>query len=205
MHPRLARLSKLVRLDAPGDEPAPADERKVTTVKALRVFAYMAMFIYGSGVVVSYLVFSEDDRTACHRAGGIVGRIWCPEFVDTEGFSVHFVKALGWPVHVIRRPATPAENFEKAVAAAKRGDNSESTQLREARARASVGEVQRLLNTLGYKIGTADGVAGPHTRAAISEFQLRDGMQVSGEVTDELVARLLNSVRASKPEASGNR
>ena len=205
LNPRLVRLSKLVRLDAPGDKPAPVEERKATILRALRVFAYMAMFIYGGGVVVSHLVFSEDDRAACHSAGGIVGRIWCPESVDTEGFRVHFVKALGWPAHVLRPTAAPAGKFEITVAVAKRVDDTEFTQIREAKARALVSEAQRMLKMLGYKIGDVDGIAGTRTRAAIREFQIRDGMQISGEVTDELVARLVNSGRANKLETQGNR
>ena len=87
---------------------------------------------------------------------------------------------------------------------ARRGDDAESRNLHKAMVRASVSEVQMLLNTLGFRIGDADGVAGPHTRAAISEFQLRDGMQMSGEVTDELIARLKNSARASKAKDTEN-
>ncbi len=205
MRLRLARPSKLAPVDAPGEKPVSAEERKVTTVKALQIFAFVAMFIYGDGVVVSHLIFSEYGRAACHRAGGIVGRIWCPESVDTEGFRGHFVKALGWPVHVLRMAAAPAENYEKAVAASKRGDDAQSTQLSGGYARALVSEVQRLLNTLGYKTGDADGIVGTRTCAAIREFQLRVGMQASDEVTHELVIRLQDNVRASKPEASGNR
>lgn len=201
MRLRLARPSKLAPVDAPGEKPVSAEERKVTTVKALQIFAFVAMFIYGDGVVVSHLIFSEYGRAACHRAGGIVGRIWCPESVDTEGFRGHFVKALGWPVHVLRTAAAPAENYEKAVTASKRGDDAQFAQLSGAYARALVSEVQRLLNTLGYKIGNADGIIGMRTRASISEFQLRDGMKASGEVTHELVIRLQDNVRRenSKP------
>ena len=167
----------------------------------------MALYIYASGVLVSHAVYSEDDRTACHRAGGLLGRIWCPKFVDTEGFRVHFVRALGWPVNVFEpsaAPPAPAEYFEKALAAYKRANVEEPAHLRAARAREAVNEVQMLLVKLGYEIGNADGVAGSRTRAAISKFQLRDGMQVSGEVSDELVARLKNSVWASKAKGQGS-
>ena len=201
---RLAQPSKLDPIDAPGEELTSVEEPKVTTIKALWVFAFVAMIIYGGGIVYSHLVSSQYDRAACHRAGGILGRIWCPESVETEGFRVHFVEALGWPAQIIRMAAAPADNFEKAVATAKRGDDVISTQQRATMSGASVSEAQRLLKTLGYKLGNADGVAGPRTRAAISEFQIRDGMQVSGEVTAELIARLENSVRASKLDAVGN-
>ncbi len=218
MHPRSEQTAESVPLDAPGIESAPldvpghdpaaAEARKAKTVKTLRVLGLMALYIYASGVLVSHAIYSEDDRTACHRAGGLLGRIWCPKFVDTEGFRVHFVRALGWPVHVFEpsaAPPAPAEYFEKALAAYKRANVEEPAHLRAAREREAVSEVQVLLNKLGYEIGDADGVAGNRTRAAISKFQLRDGMQVSGLVSDELVARLLNSVRASEAETAGNR
>ncbi len=290
----------------------------MTIVKALRIFALSVLVIYGGGVIFSHLEYSADDRAACHSAGGFVGRIWCPDSVETEGFQFYFVKALGWPVHVARAQLATAEIPDDAVAAfkqagaaealrklqplAEQGDTSaqfklgamyreglggrqdyteaakwfrlaaergetkaqsslsfayekgqgvrqnyveaykwarlaaaqgaeraradrdslatkmssaelaeaerrarawnpkakdaQIPDLREAEAREAVNEAQRLLNALGYGIGVADGVAGPQTRAAINDFQLRDGMQISGEVSDELLVRLKNSVRA---------
>ena len=67
----MARPARLAPVDAPGKKPVSVKERKVTTVKALWVFAFLAMSIYGDGIVVSHLVFSEDGRAACHI--GIVG------------------------------------------------------------------------------------------------------------------------------------
>lgn len=197
--------SELEPADVPGDEYSPVKRPRTTTIKTLRAFALLALLIYGGGVVYSHLVYSQDDRAACYRAGGLLGRIWCPESVDTEGFRVHFVKALGWPAQIARNAAAPADNFEKSVAAAKHIDQADSIQQRAEEARASISKAQKLLNTLGYKIGNPDGVVGPRTRAAISDFQLRDGMQVSGEVTPELVGRLENSVRNGKFDAMENK
>ncbi len=176
-----------------------------TIVMALRIFALSVMAIYGAGVIISHLNYSSDERTACHSAGGIMGRIWCPDSVDTAGFQHYFVKALGWPAHVARTPATAANTLDKTVTPLEAGDEAVSTQQRAERAQASVSEVQGLLHTLGYRVGVADGIAGPLTLAAISEFQLRDGMQVSGMVSEELIARLKNSVQASLLSAVSNR
>ncbi|MGC2409279.1 MAG: peptidoglycan-binding domain-containing protein [Methyloceanibacter sp.] len=49
---------------------------------------------------------------------------------------------------------------------------------------------QALLNKLGYEIGAADGEAGARTREAIKAFELRNGMDESGEVTVPLVTKL---------------
>ena len=68
--------------------------------------------------------------------------------------------------------------------------------------RASTSEAQRLLNILGYNIGVADGVIGQRTHDAISKFQLQDGMQMSGLVSDELIARLKNSVQARQTKTA---
>ncbi len=89
-----------------------------------------------------------------------------------------------------------AESERRARAWNPKAKDAQISDLREAEAREAVNEAQRLLNALGYGIGVADGLAGPQTRAAINDFQLRDGMQISGEVSDELLVRLKNSVRA---------
>lgn len=41
--------------------------------------------------------------------------------------------------------------------------------------------VQQRLNSLGFSCGTADGVIGPKTRAALKRFQNRHGITASGE------------------------
>ena len=51
--------------------------------------------------------------------------------------------------------------------------------------------VQTALNEYGYNCGSVDGVLGSGTADQISYYQNRHGMQVTGTVTNELVARLL--------------
>lgn len=53
-----------------------------------------------------------------------------------------------------------------------------------------VREAQTLLTDLGYQIGSADGAAGPRTRAAIKQFEAVNGLPETGAVTDELLQRL---------------
>lgn len=50
--------------------------------------------------------------------------------------------------------------------------------------RSGVRELQRLLNRLGYGVGSPDGVIGSRTRDAIRDFERARGMEVRGRATD---------------------
>ncbi len=54
-----------------------------------------------------------------------------------------------------------------------------------------VEQVQGMLNKAGYDCGTPDGVAGKKTAAAISAYQEDHGMEVTGEVSYELLLSLV--------------
>ena len=49
---------------------------------------------------------------------------------------------------------------------------------------------QEELNALGYDVGKADGEAGTMTIIAISQFQAEQGLEVTGEVTPQLIGSL---------------
>lgn len=51
-------------------------------------------------------------------------------------------------------------------------------------------EAQTLLSSLGYKVGTPDGVAGAKTRTAIKAFEAVNGMSETGQISDELIRKL---------------
>lgn len=51
-------------------------------------------------------------------------------------------------------------------------------------------DVQAVLKRLGYYQGTVDGLAGPNTSAAISAYQKRMGLAVSGRVDERLLKEL---------------
>jgi peptidoglycan hydrolase-like protein with peptidoglycan-binding domain len=53
-----------------------------------------------------------------------------------------------------------------------------------------VAEAQRLLLTLGFNVGTADGRLGSRTVAALRQFQQRSGLEVTGRITPELLAAM---------------
>lgn len=61
--------------------------------------------------------------------------------------------------------------------------------------RSVVQEMQNILNSLGYNVGTADGVAGKMTRAAVSKFQANQGLEATGQLDQQTIAKL----RALKP------
>lgn len=62
--------------------------------------------------------------------------------------------------------------------------------------KSTIKTVQRQLNDLGYDCGTADGVIGKKTRAAIAEFQNDQGLAATGRIDDALLSAL-NSDSAS--------
>jgi lytic murein transglycosylase len=51
-------------------------------------------------------------------------------------------------------------------------------------------EIQRLLEARGYPVGTIDGVFGKKTEAAIRAFQTAQGLPVTGQASQDLLARL---------------
>jgi localization factor PodJL len=55
---------------------------------------------------------------------------------------------------------------------------------------ALVSRAQNLLNKLGYDAGVADGLIGAQTRDAIKSFERKNGLEETGKVTIQLVAKL---------------
>lgn len=52
--------------------------------------------------------------------------------------------------------------------------------------------IQNAMNSFGYGPITADGVFGGNTSAAISRFEMNQGMEMTGQVSDDLVVRLIS-------------
>ena len=55
----------------------------------------------------------------------------------------------------------------------------------------AIANVQKILNKNGYEAGSADGVMGEKTKAAIAAFQADNGLDPTGEVDEKLVKALL--------------
>ncbi|WP_377288352.1 L,D-transpeptidase family protein [Rhizobium sp. SG2393] len=64
--------------------------------------------------------------------------------------------------------------------------------------RETTAALQAVLHGLGYDAGIADGVVGPKTREAIRLFQGRQGMMVTGKISDALVHAVY--IAAGQPE-----
>ena len=56
--------------------------------------------------------------------------------------------------------------------------------------KADIARVQEFLNRLGYDAGSPDGLMGPRTRDAILEYQMTEGLAMTGTVTRETLASL---------------
>ena len=54
----------------------------------------------------------------------------------------------------------------------------------------TVAKAQNLLAKVGYDAGPADGIMGAKTRDAIARFQQRVGLEVNGQITNELLREL---------------
>ena len=71
----------------------------------------------------------------------------------------------------------------------------------------AVRNIQLILNKNGYDAGSADGVMGAKTKAAIAAFQKDNGMEATGEVDEKLVRKLLakqvDRRSAGRPHAAG--
>jgi peptidoglycan hydrolase-like protein with peptidoglycan-binding domain len=62
--------------------------------------------------------------------------------------------------------------------------------------------VQVALNQLGYAVGTADGVIGPKSRAAIRAFQMDSGLPASGEPSLALYDKLQEAIAQRSAEGT---
>lgn len=61
---------------------------------------------------------------------------------------------------------------------------------RRGKERNMIAKAQDLLNKLGYKLGTADGIAGPKTSRAVRRFQKGHRIRVDGKITPALLSAL---------------
>ena len=60
--------------------------------------------------------------------------------------------------------------------------------------RQHIAAIQRRLASLGYDPGPADGVLGPRSHAAIHAFQAREGLPVTGVISDSFETALRSAV-----------
>jgi len=104
------------------------------------------------------------EHTGMHIGGGRV--IHCSRNVQDSGMS-------GWthyaiPKGLYREDAIPASTVKRTLRRGSQGDD--------------VRELQETLNARGYDCGTADGVFGKKTEAAVKAFQAANGLTADGVV-----------------------
>ena len=64
--------------------------------------------------------------------------------------------------------------------------------------------IQRELSLRGYDVGTVDGQLSDKTRKAISAFQMREGLAVTGLPSDDVLRQILLGDTIATPEATGS-
>jgi His-Xaa-Ser repeat protein HxsA len=90
-----------------------------------------------------------------------------------------------------------ASKVESSKPAAKRKSSARSAASRE-----QVKAVQQALKEKGYDPGAIDGALGPKTRAAIQDFQKKEGLTVTGRIDTETLAKLgVGSATTAKSES----
>jgi Putative peptidoglycan binding domain len=57
-------------------------------------------------------------------------------------------------------------------------------------------QLQMALNQRGFNVGEPDGVLGPRTRAALIQFQQREGLQRTGQIDQQHLASTRADSRA---------
>ncbi len=65
----------------------------------------------------------------------------------------------------------------------------------------AIRNVQQQLSDLGFYYGEVDGLSGPETEAAIRRFQIRNGLSVTGTLTQETLEKLRS--RGSQTPTTG--
>src|SRR5512132_1346298 len=110
--------------------------------------------------------------------------------------------AAGWHGAPIQRPLPAREPF--ATTRTRAGDRSMSLGAGFGRAAGSpeVRALQRILRSLGYACGPADGLFGRRTRASLQWFQIKHGLPPTGSADAETLRILHLRARARAPQAA---
>jgi localization factor PodJL len=143
---------------------------------------------FNLGVLAEHGLGMRKDLTAAYRWFALAAASRDPEAVkrrDSLKAALSIVGLAEADAAVAAWKAKPAKPEANQVPEEDSWRAAEAIPNRELVARA-----QELLNTLGYQVGTADGEAGSRTREAIKAFELRNGMDQTGEVTHQLVNKL---------------
>lgn len=164
------------------------------------------LFVFGLSMLVLFPVLpSETNRKAIGAANAQTAGpldLAPRRIVMPHKAAVRAKPAEPEPVVIDSSQTKPPERRKKRVRAVEEIRVAQNidvpAQLPKQERRTLTKEIQRRLNLLGYSVGVADGVTGPHTRAAILKFQSDEKLEPDGEITQGLLESLKNS--PSQPE-----
>jgi len=146
---------------------------------------FLKFLLLASWAVVAVMWLSEDNSTVKKMLGqGKSIASYKDDILQLERENV----ALKMEIAKLKNP----QRFDPDAARKSSPDlPSEPT------VSAPLKEAQRRLAELGYRVGVADGIEGPGTRSAISEFEKANGLPVDGELSTA-DRRLLFSYAAAR-------
>ncbi len=178
----------------PAAAPAPVDENKVLITAVQRELARLG--IYTDAI----------DGLSGPRTRAAISTWQTAAGIKVTGEATpELLTALRKPVASAppAAPAVPAvvkeaANTDQVAAAVARAEELEREQAALAQGK-QLRKVQEALNLIGYGPLTVDGQTSQSTSDAIRRFQLDNGLPVTGELNDKVVARLV-SIGAMKTQ-----
>jgi hypothetical protein len=112
----------------------------------------------------------------------------------TPGSSSTMNPATAAPDSATQPPSTAAENTPGQTPNADENQAQQAVPQPPMRAsHATVREAQEALKSRGLYQGPVDGVAGPRTKSAISQFQQRNGLPQTAMLDQRTIHRLISS------------
>lgn len=150
---------------------------------------FLKFLLLVSWAVVAVMWLSEENSTVKKMIDqGKSITSYKDEILHLERENV----ALKTEIWKLKNPKLAGPNTDLGATESTSSDNAPSEDLRKAQLR---------LAALGYSVGDADGIAGPGTRAAISEFEKTNNLPVDGELSAK-DRRTLFWIGAAPAEAS---
>lgn len=131
-------------------------------------------------ILAAYKWYALAARTGDKDAGRRAGEL--EEKIDQARLAEIKIEVGSWQPQPLDKASNLVVLPDKGWAVAPTKPGAETRSL--------LSEVQRMLNSNGYKAGTADGVMGKQTRRAIRLFQRNNDLTENGMVTPDLIKRL---------------
>ena len=146
--------------------------------------------LYGQGMGVpqdlsqSYKWFALAAKTGDSDAANKRDEV--ANAMDPDDLAAARKEVAGWKVQKLNEAANRVEVPDEWRGRATKTAPASAALTQEQ----LVEKAQAMLNERGFNVGTPDGVIGPQTRKAISEFQRSAGIPVTGEVDKNLLKAL---------------